>query len=368
MSQYPDLPASTTELEESVLETWREEDTFSRSVEQTSGGEPFVFFEGPPTANGRPGIHHVFSRAIKDTVARFRTMQGRHVPRIAGWDTHGLPVEIEAEKRLGISGKPEIEKVGIARFNEVCRESVVTYTEEWERFSARIGYWLDYSHPYVTYHPNYIESIWWSLKQIEEKGLIYRGHKILPYCPRCGTGLSSHEVALGYQDVRDPSLYLTMPVLNDAGEEDGRAFLIWTTTPWTLLSNAALAVNPELEYAEVVHEGQRLILARARVESLFGADAEIARTFPASEILGTRYRRPFDWVQVQDDAERERAWRVYPADFVSADDGTGIVHMAPAFGADDYLVGVEHGLPVLQPVDDRGLFRPEIPEVGGHFV
>ena len=368
MSQYPDLPASTTELEESVLEIWREEDTFSRSVEQTSGGEPFVFFEGPPTANGRPGIHHVFSRAIKDTVARFRTMQGRHVPRIAGWDTHGLPVEIEAEKRLGISGKPEIEKLGIARFNEVCRESVVTYTEEWERFSARIGYWLDYSRPYVTYHPNYIESIWWSLKQIEEKGLIYRGHKILPYCPRCGTGLSSHEVALGYQDVRDPSLYLTMPVLNELGEEDGRAFLVWTTTPWTLLSNVALAVNPELEYAEVVHEGQRLILARARVESLFGAEAEIVRTFPASEILGMRYRRPFDWVQVQDDAERERAWQVYPADFVSADDGTGIVHMAPAFGADDHLVGLEHGLPVLQPVDDRGLFRPEIPEVGGHFV
>jgi isoleucyl-tRNA synthetase len=368
MKQYPDLPATTGELEESILETWREEDTFARSVEQTEDGEPFVFFEGPPTANGRPGIHHVFSRTIKDAVARFQTMQGRFVPRIAGWDTHGLPVEIEAEKRLGISGKPEIETLGIARFNEVCRESVLTYTEEWERFSARIGYWLDYSRPYVTYHPGYIESIWWSLKQIAEKGLIYRGHKILPYCPRCGTGLSSHEVALGYQEVRDPSLYLTMPLLDEAGEEEGSAFLVWTTTPWTLPSNVALAVNPELEYAEVVHEGKRLILARARVEALFGAESEIARTFPASEIVGKRYRRPFDWVGVADEGARDRAWRVYPAGFVSAEDGTGIVHIAPAFGADDYLLGQENSLPILQPVDDRGLFRAEIPEVGGHFV
>src|SRR5690606_11203082 len=251
MKRYRDLPSSVEELETEILATWNEEGTFARSVEQNAGGEPYGFYEGPPTANGRPGIHHVFSRTIKDVVARFWTMQGRHVPRLAGWDTHGLPVEIEAERRLGISGKPEIEKVGIARFNEVCRESVLTYTEEWERFSARIGYWLDYSRPYVTYHASYIESIWWSLKQIADRGLIYRGHKILPYCPRCGTGLSSHEVALGYQDVLDPSLYVTFPLEDQATEGEPVALLVWTTTPWTLVSNVAAAVDPELEYAEV---------------------------------------------------------------------------------------------------------------------
>src|SRR5680860_17755 len=230
MNRYPELPASPTALEDEILKRWQAENTFVKSLEQNADGEPFVFYEGPPTANGRPGIHHVFSRAIKDSVVRFRTMQGRYVPRVAGWDTHGLPVEIEAEKRLGISGKPEIEKFGIARFNEVCRESVLTYTEEWERFSSRIGYWLDYSKPYVTYHPEYIESVWWILKQIADSDLIYRGHKILPYCPRCGTGLSSHEVALGYKDVMDPSLYLTMPLLTDEGEDDGRSLLVWTTT------------------------------------------------------------------------------------------------------------------------------------------
>jgi isoleucyl-tRNA synthetase len=367
MKRYRDLPSSVEELESGILATWGEEETFSRSVQQNAGGEPFVFFEGPPTANGRPGIHHVFARAIKDTVARFRTMQGRHVPRIAGWDTHGLPVEIEAEKRLGISGKPEIEKLGIARFNEVCRESVLTYTEEWERFSARIGYWLDYSRPYVTYHASYIESIWWSLKQIADKGLIFRGHKILPYCPRCGTGLSSHEVALGYQDVLDPSLYVTMPVEEEADGAEPRSLLVWTTTPWTLVSNVALAVHPELEYAEVRHDGRRLILAAARVPALFGTEADVVRVLPAGELLGLRYRRPFPWVEAEEES-RDRAWQVVPAEFVSAEDGTGIVHMAPAFGADDYAVGQTHGLPVLQPVDDRGAFAAEIPLVGGKFV
>jgi isoleucyl-tRNA synthetase len=369
-STYPDLPGSVTELEEAILERWRAESTFVASLEHTAAGEPFVFFEGPPTANGRPGIHHVFSRTIKDAVARFRTMQGRYVPRIAGWDTHGLPVEIEAEKRLGISGKPEIEAYGIDRFNEVCRESVLTYTEEWERFSSRIGYWLDYSRPYVTYHARYIESVWWSLKQIAERDLVYRGHKILPYCPRCGTGLSSHEVALGYRDVRDPSIYLTMPVLREDGSEDGRELLVWTTTPWTLVSNVGLAVNPGLEYAEVGWDGRTVILASERVPALFGEDAEVRRTFAASEILGLAYRRPFDWVQVPDDqpGAAERGWRVVAGDFVTATDGTGIVHISPAFGADDYQVSLDHGLPILLPVDDRGHFHEQLPLVGGQFV
>ncbi|HEV2147068.1 MAG TPA: isoleucine--tRNA ligase [Longimicrobiaceae bacterium] len=368
--RYPDLPASTTALEEEILGRWKEEDTFTRSLEKTRDGEPFVFYEGPPTANGRPGIHHVFSRTIKDSVARFRTMQGRHVPRMAGWDTHGLPVEIEAEKKLGISGKREIEEVGIARFNEVCRESVLQYTDEWERFSARIGYWLDYSRPYVTYHADYVETVWWLVKQIADRGLVYRGHKILPYCPRCGTGLSSHEVALGYRDVKDPSLYVILPVLGEDGEPDGRELLVWTTTPWTLVSNTALAVNPELEYAEVEHEGRRLILASARVPALFGAEATVSRTMPAGELVGLRYERPFDWVETAGFAEDSvaRAWHVYPAEWVNAEDGTGIVHTAPAFGADDYALGQEQGLPVFNPVDDRGAFRAEIPLVGGTFV
>ena len=371
MKRYPDLPASVTALEEEILERWTEEGTFQQSLRKTEGGEPFVFYEGPPTANGRPGIHHVFSRSIKDCVSRFRTMQGRYVPRTAGWDTHGLPVEIEAEKKLGISGKRQIEELGIARFNEVCRDSVLTYTDVWERFSARIGYWLDYSRPYVTYHADYIESVWWLLRQIADRGLVYKGHKILPYCPRCGTGLSSHEVAQGYKDVKDPSLYLMMPVVGEDGQPDGREFLVWTTTPWTLVSNVALAVNPELEYAEVEHEGRRLVLAAARVPALFGAEAVVTRTYAARELVGLAYRRPFDWVdplQYADAESAARAWHVVGAGFVTAEDGTGIVHMSPAFGADDYAAGRENGLPVLQPVDDRGAFRADLPLVGGRFV
>jgi isoleucyl-tRNA synthetase len=370
MSTFPELPPNAPALEDEVLGRWQAEDTFRQSLEKTANGKPFVFYEGPPTANGRPGIHHVMSRTIKDTVARFRTMQGRYVPRMAGWDTHGLPVEIEAEKKLGISGKREIEEIGIARFNEVCRESVLTYTDEWERFSARIGYWLDYSDPYVTYHPDYVESVWWLLSQINERGLFYRGHKILPYCPRCGTGLSSHEVAQGYRDVKDPSLYLTMPVLGPDGQPDGRELLVWTTTPWTLVSNVALAVSAELEYVEVAREGRRTILVRDRVAALFGEDAEIVRSYRGEELVGTAYQRPFDWVQPDGfpDEQVRNAWHVYAAGFVSSEDGTGIVHISPAFGADDYALGQSVGLPVLRPVDDRGAFREDLPLVGGKFV
>jgi isoleucyl-tRNA synthetase len=370
MSKFPELPPTVTALEDEVLERWQAEGTFRQSLEQTAGGTPFVFYEGPPTANGRPGIHHVMSRTLKDAVARFRTMQGRWVPRMAGWDTHGLPVEIEAEKKLGISGKREIEEMGIARFNEVCRESVLTYTDEWQRFSARIGYWLDYSKPYVTYHPDYIESVWWLLKQISERGLFYRGHKILPYCPRCGTGLSSHEVAQGYKDVKDPSLYLTMPVLGDDGAPDGRELLVWTTTPWTLVSNVALAISADEEYVEVAREGRRYILVRGRVAALFGDDAEIVRSYRPDELVGLAYQRPFDWVQPTGfpDEQVRNAWHVYTADFVSSGDGTGIVHISPAFGADDYAIGQSVGLPVLRPVDDRGAFREDLPLVGGKFV
>jgi isoleucyl-tRNA synthetase len=366
--RYPELAGGALKIEEEVLARWREEDLFHRTMAASSGGKPFVFYEGPPTANGRPGLHHIISRTIKDLVCRHRTMQGRSVTRIAGWDTHGLPVEIEAERRLGISGKPDIEKVGIEAFNQVCRDSVFTYKEEWERLSERIGYWLDYSRPYVTYHTPYIESVWWILKTIAGKGLLYRGYKSVPYCPRCGTALSSHEVAQGYKDISDPSLYFLAPLVDESGEPDpqGTAFLVWTTTPWTVPSNVGLAVHPELTYAVVGWEGRRLIVADARVEALFGEDARVLERIPATELVGRRYARPLEVVPVPEDPQN--GWTVVPETFVSADDGTGIVHMAPAFGADDYLAGQRHGLPMLRPVDDAGRFTEDLPLVGGRFV
>ncbi|MGH7504311.1 MAG: class I tRNA ligase family protein, partial [Longimicrobiales bacterium] len=294
-------------------------------------------------------------------------MEGRSVTRIAGWDTHGLPVEIEAEKKLGISGKPEIEALGIAEFNRVCRDSVFTYKEEWEQLSERIGYWLEYWHPYVTLDPKYIESTWSILKTFADQGLLYKGHKSVPYCPRCGTALSSHEVAQGYEDVADPSLYFLAPVIDPDGEEDGRAFVVWTTTPWTLLSNVALALHPGLVYVEVEHAGYRLILAEARVGAVLGEDAKVVRRYGAGELKGVRYRRPFDLVPVPT-ATAESAWLTVLEDFVTAEDGTGIVHLAPAFGADDYASGQRHGLPLLRPVDDAGRFDEALPLVGGEFV
>ncbi len=366
---YPDLPPSLLDLEEEVLRRWREEDLFRETLRATEEGEPFVFYEGPPTANGRPGLHHIISRTIKDIVCRHRTMKGHRVTRIAGWDTHGLPVEIEAEQKLGISGKPEIEELGIARFNQVCRDSVFTYKEEWERFSERIGYWLDYSRPYVTLHTEFIESVWWILKELARRGLLYRGYKSVPYCPRCGTALSSHEVAQGYEEVEDPSLYFLCDLVDSAGARDPgkRSFLVWTTTPWTVPSNTALAVRDDLEYAEVEWEGRRLLLAKARVEAVFGEGARIIGSYRGAELAGMRYRRPLDLVAVREE-ELEKGWRVVSEDFVSATDGTGIVHLAPAFGADDYEAGVRHGFPLLRPVDDRGHFQPDVPLVGGLFV
>ncbi len=363
---YPEFPASPEALEGAVLEHWRREDLFRATLDATADGEPFVFYEGPPTANGRPGLHHIISRAIKDLICRYQTMKGRSVTRIAGWDTHGLPVEIEAEKKLGISGKPEIEALGIARFNEVCRDSVFTYKEEWERLSERIGYWLDYSKPYVTFHNDYIESVWWVLKQFADEGLLYRGHKSVPYCPRCGTALSSHEVAQGYEEVSDPSLTFLAPVLGADGEPDGRYFAVWTTTPWTVPANVALAVHPELVYVEAESDGRTLILARDRVSAVLGDDAHIVRTMPGTALAGLRYRRPVAVVPVPELVGN--AWTVVLEDFVTAADGTGIVHMAPAFGADDYAAGQRHDLPLLRPIDDAGVFKADLPLVGGLFV
>ncbi len=368
MSLYPDYPKSSVALEQELLERWREEELFQKTLQVSAGGQEFVFFEGPPTANGRPGIHHVFARTIKDLVCRYRTACGYHITRIAGWDTHGLPVEIEAEKKLGISGKREIEEVGVERFNQVCRDSVFIYKQEWERFSERLGYWLDYSDPYVTFHSEYVESVWWLLKQIAKKGLLYRGHKSVPYCPRCGTALSSHEVAQGYEDILDPSIYFVAPIVDDEGREDPerRAFLVWTTTPWTLPSNVALAVHPDLPYGEIEHDGRRLILEESRLQALFGAETPVRRWYRGAELVGTRYRRPFDILPAPGDAGKA-AWTVLPADFVTSKDGTGIVHQAPAYGADDFAMGQKYGLPMFQPIDDAGKFKPEIPIAGGLF-
>jgi isoleucyl-tRNA synthetase len=366
-----DQAADDLELE--LLERWRREDLFRQTLEKNADGKPWVFFEGPPTANGRPGIHHVFARTIKDLFCRHRAMRGYRVARKAGWDTHGLPVEIEVEKQLGISGKQQIEELGVAEFNRLCRESVFKYRTDWERLSERIAYWLDYEHPYVTYSNDYVESVWWALKTLHDKGLLYKGHKILPYCPRCGTALSSHEVALGYKVVEDPSVYVALDVTDaNGGAAEGRRILVWTTTPWTLVSNAALAVNPDLDYAEVRrrngNDTRTLILAESRLKGVLGEDFtdrwDVVSKVLGSDMVGWRYRRPFDWLEYPDATNHEV---VVAEDFVSADDGSGVVHMSPAFGADDYAAGRRHNLAFLQPVNGRGEFPRDMPLVGGMF-
>jgi len=374
---YAELPPSRAadELERELLERWREERLFERALAARAGAPAYVFFDGPPTANGRPGIHHVFSRTLKDLFCRHRAAKGFLVERKAGWDTHGLPVEIEVEKQLGIKGKQQIEDLGVAEFNRHCRESVFTYKDEWQKLSERIAYWLDYDRAYVTYSNDYVESVWWALATLFDKGLLTRGHKILPYCPRCGTALSSHEVAQGYEDVEDPSVYVALEV-TDGGRRsadvgDAR-ILVWTTTPWTLVSNTALAVKPDLTYVVVQHKTKhkdKLIVAESRLSGVFGVDWDtrwtVGRRLQGADMVGWRYRRPFDWLPFPEGTEHEI---VIGADFVSADDGSGVVHMSPAFGADDYAVGQEHNLAFLQPVNARGEFPADLPVVGGLFV
>jgi isoleucyl-tRNA synthetase len=364
----PELAADT--LEQEMLARWDAEDLVAQSLAR--GDEEFVFFEGPPTANGRPGIHHVFARTIKDLFCRHRAMKGFHVGRKAGWDTHGLPVEIEIEKQLGISGKRDIEALGVETFNKLCRESVWKYKGEWEQLSARIGYWLDYSDPYITYSNEYVESVWWALATLYDTKMLVRGHKILPYCPRCETTLSSHEVAQGYQDVEDPSVYLALELTTPDGVPTGARILVWTTTPWTLVSNVALAVHPTMQYVELARRGRNeptVILAEPRVRAVLGEDFEdrwdAVRNWTGAELSKLRYRRPLDWLPYPAGANHEV---IVVEDFVSGDDGTGVVHMAPAFGADDYQAGKRHGLAFLQPVNGRGEFPESLPVVGGMHV
>ena len=369
---------SPDELEKEMLALWKEEKLFHQTLAQGEGKPEFVFFEGPPTANGRPGIHHVFSRTVKDLFCRYRAMSGFHVARKAGWDTHGLPVEIEVEKRIetefGVrTAKQQIETIGVERFNAMCRESVWRYRADWQDLSERIAYWLDYSDPYVTYSNDYIESVLWALATMFRRGRLYRGHKVLPYCARCGTTLSSHEVAQGYKDVKDPSAYVAIDLVGEKkGAIERRRILVWTTTPWTLVSNVALAVRPTLEYVELRKKKsdakETIILASSRASAVLGDDYggrwETLATFPGSELVGKRYKRPLDWVEYTE-GEHEI---VIGEDFVSAEEGTGVVHMAPAFGADDYAAGKRNGLAFLQPVNLRGEFPSEMPLVGGKFV
>jgi isoleucyl-tRNA synthetase len=366
-----DPQQSFPELEQEVLERWRERDVFRESVRRRAGAQPWVFWEGPPTANGPPGVHHVLSRAYKDIFPRYRTMRGYYVQRRGGWDCHGLPVEIAVEKQLGISSKEQIEAYGIAEFNARCRESVFAFLKDWNALTERIGFWLDLDDAYRTLDATYVESVWWALRQIADQGLLYEGHKVVPYCPRCGTALSSHEVALGYQDVEDPSVYVRLKVAQDGGPlQAGDELLIWTTTPWTLVSNAAVAVDPELTYvrAKTGTLEAPVVLAEALVERVLGdpAAVRILERFPGAAIDGVRYEPPFAYIPGGEYGERGHT--VLLADFVTADEGTGLVHTAIAFGEDDFRLGAQYGLNVVNPVRLDGTYDERVGRYAGRFV
>ncbi|MBA3301800.1 MAG: isoleucine--tRNA ligase, partial [Thermoleophilaceae bacterium] len=358
--QPVDPQQSFPALEEQVLERWRERDVFHESMRRRAGAERFVFYEGPPTANGRPGSHHVLSRVFKDVFPRYKTMRGYLCERKAGWDCHGLPVELEIERQLGISSKADIERYGIAEFNARCRESVFTYIDEWKKLTERIGFWIDLDTAYATLHNDYIESVWWSLKEVWKKDLLYEGHRVVPYCTRCGTALSSHEVALGYKDVEDPSLYVRFPV----DGQEGVSFLAWTTMPWTLLPHAALVVDPDAVYVRVSHDGEELILAESLAERVLGEGVEMLDRMKGEALLGTRYEPPFDHLTDYG----ERGHTVLAGDFVSLEDGTGVVHTGAAFGEDDFRVATENGVTIHNPVLPDGTFDERMGEFSGVYV
>jgi len=347
-------------LEEEVLEFWREHKIFEQTLEQTAGGPLYTWNEGPPTANGKPGIHHVLARSFKDLYPRYKTMNGYHVPRKAGWDTHGLPVEHEVEKELGIFDKKEVEaKVGIEEFTRRCRESVMRYIGDWEKMTERMGFWVNLDEAYYTLDNSYIESVWYLLKTIWDKGLIYRDYKVVPYDPRIGATLSSHELALGYREVDDPSIYVRFKVVG----EDKTSFLVWTTTPWTLPANLLLAVHPDIDYAYAEVDGETLILADAlREEVLRDLEHKVVRKLKGSELIGIRYEQLFEYLQVDVDA-----FRVLPANFVTTETGTGIVHIAPPYGVDDLALGQKNDIPVIHAVGQDGHFLPQIEPVAGMF-
>jgi isoleucyl-tRNA synthetase len=358
-----DLPA----LEREVLARWQEAGIFERSLKQTAGGPAWVFYEGPPTANGLPGVHHVEARTFKDLFPRFKTMQGFHVPRQAGWDCHGLPVEVAVEKELGLTGKRDIEAYGVAEFNARCRESVLRYVHAWLQMSRRMGYWADTEHAYQTMDPSYIESVWWSLKVVYEAGLLVRDFRISPYCPRCGTPLSDHEMGQPdvYQTVSDPAITVRFRLeeLPEGAPPElaGADLLVWTTTPWTLVANTAVAVHPEATYVVARKDGDRVVVAADLAGRVLGDGWQVTASFPGVALLGARYHRPFGLIKIPD------AHVVVPGSFVTTEDGTGLVHLAPAFGADDLDASRAQGLPVVNPIRPDGHFEDDVPLVGGMF-
>ncbi len=365
-----DLPA----LEREVLEFWRREQIFAKSVARNEGAATWTFYEGPPTANGRPGTHHIESRTFKDVFPRFRTMQGYQVNRKGGWDCHGLPVELAVEKELGFSGKADIEAFGIAEFNAHCRESVQRYVGLWEQMTDRMGCWLDMREPYRTMDPEYVESVWWALKQIHSRGLLVEDYRVAPYCPRCGTGLSDHELAQGYETVTDPSVYVRLPLTSGphaaSGREPGASLLIWTTTPWTLVSNALVAVHPEMTYVTATRDGETVVVAESLVEKALGEGWTLGERFSGTDMVGWTYQRPFDlveWPARTDGAEGPDAHFVVAEDYVTAEDGTGLVHQSPAFGEDDFASCRRNGVAMVNPVDARGHFLDDLDLVGGQF-
>ena len=355
-----DLPS----MEKGILDFWSKNQIFEKSVENRSGAKRWSFYEGPPTANGKPGTHHIEARVFKDLFPRFQTMKGKQVIRKAGWDCHGLPVEIAVEKELGFSGKSDIEKYGVAAFNQKCKESVQRHVGEFTEMTRRMGFWVDFEDAYWTMSPEYIESVWWSLQQIWKKGLLVQDHRVAPYCPRCGTGLSDHELAQGYETIKDPSVYVRLPALSGKLAELNASLLIWTTTPWTLVSNTAVAVNPKVEYQviEITNEDktERLVVA-SDLASVLGEDRKVIATFKGTDLEHTKYQQPFELVEI------ENAHFVVLADYVTTEDGTGLVHQAPAFGADDLEVCRRYGLVVVNPINPDGHFQNQIGLVGGKF-
>jgi isoleucyl-tRNA synthetase len=365
-SQFRPLPAQIDlpAMERSILDLWSDEKIFERSLSARAGQEPWTFYEGPPTANGMPGTHHIEARVFKDVFPRFHTMKGKFVTRKAGWDCHGLPVEIAVEKELGFSGKGDIEKFGIAEFNDRCRESVTRHVGAFTTMTERMGFWVDFDEAYWTMSPEYVESVWWSLKEIWKKGLLVQDHRVAPYCPRCGTGLSDHELAQGYETVTDPSVFIRFPITSGDLVDLNAALLVWTTTPWTLVSNTAIAVHPDVDYvaARVTHEdaSEVLVVAKALTSSLTGT-VEILKEFKGSTLERVSYKRPLDFVDIPD------SHFVVLATYVTTEDGTGLVHQAPAFGADDLQVCRAYGLPVINPIAPDGTFIADTPLVGGLF-
>ncbi len=353
MFRKVDSKVDLVKLEEKILEFWKKQKIFEKTLKKTEKGKKFIFYEGPPTANGTPGVHHILSRVYKDIFPRFKTMKGYHVSRKAGWDTHGLPVELEIEKKLGINSKDEIEEIGIEKFNSLCRESVMKYEEDWKKLTERIGFWLDMDNAYYTFKDEYIETVWWILKSIWDRDLLYEGHKIVPYCPRCGTPLSSHEIAQGYKEVEDYSVIVKFPLK----DRKNTFLLVWTTTPWTLISNAAAAVNEGSTYVEVEYNDERLILVKDLIEAVFGEEKayNVIGKYKGADLVSMAYEPVYDYADGD-----QKAFHIVGGDFVSTRDGTGIVHMAPAFGEDDMRVGRKNSLPVIQMVDQKGLFLERV--------